>query len=276
MDRLRISENQKSVFITKKKPLRFLSLILCFCFLFLVSCVKQTDKTQDLKADVSTKVQTFISQTTLAETTVAKESESNERAKKETTTLSDKKKAETTNKKADETSTSVTTKKSAAKPSKTVSHSSKAAAATTSSNEKYCYLSIECKTVLDNLQKLDPAKTGVVPSDGIILKKTKVSFSNGESVYDVFKRVCQNNVCTHKCSYCKNRIQFESIISDFGSVYIRGIHFLYEKDCGTHSGWMYRVNGVFPNKAVDEYDVRENDLIEFVYTCNLNDTGSSF
>ncbi len=33
----------------------------------------------------------------------------------------------------------------------------------------------------------------------------------------------------------------------YDSSYIEGINHLYEFDCGKESGWMYKVNGWFPN-----------------------------
>ena len=57
----------------------------------------------------------------------------------------------------------------------------------------------------------------------------------------------------------------------YSSNYIRGIHQLYEKDCGTRSGWMYSVNGIFPNYGVSKYTVKNGDVIRFAYTCDLGE-----
>ena len=37
------------------------------------------------------------------------------------------------------------------------------------------------------------------------------------------------------------------------------------------SGWMYSVNGVFPNYGASSYNLRMETRIEWVYTCNLGD-----
>lgn len=50
----------------------------------------------------------------------------------------------------------------------------------------YCTLSVECKTVLDNMDKFSKNKKSVLPADGIILKSQKVLFYEGESVFDIF------------------------------------------------------------------------------------------
>jgi hypothetical protein len=54
-----------------------------------------------------------------------------------------------------------------------------------------------------------------------------------------------------------------------GGAYIRGAGGIYEFDCGAASGWMYRVNGVFPNAAVSAYTLQPGDAVELLYTCAL-------
>lgn len=53
--------------------------------------------------------------------------------------------------------------------------------------------------------------------------------------------------------------------------YIRAIGGLSEKDCGGASGWMYCVNGAFPNVSSDKYLINNNDRIELHYTVNFGD-----
>lgn len=56
-----------------------------------------------------------------------------------------------------------------------------------------CIISISCETILDNIDKCVESKKALVPEDGIILPATEVTFSDGESVYDVLQRVCKAN-----------------------------------------------------------------------------------
>lgn len=57
-------------------------------------------------------------------------------------------------------------------------------------------------------------------------------------------------------------------------MYVEGINGLKEFDKGPKSGWMYRVNGVFPEYASDAYSVKAGDRMEWVYTEDLgNDVG---
>ena len=127
-----------------------------------------------------------------------------------------------------------------------------------------CTFSIECSTILNNLNRLDPDKLEMVPSGGVILAKTTVSFHEGESVFDVLQRVCK-----------EKGIHMESSWTPiYNSAYIEGIHNLYEFDCGELSGWMYRVNGWYPNYGCSRYQLRDGDVVEWRYTCDLgNDVG---
>ena len=120
-----------------------------------------------------------------------------------------------------------------------------------------CTLTIECHTLLDNLDNVKEAKQKYVPASGVILKKTKVPFTEGETVYDILKRTCK-----------KAGIQLEvSYSGGYGSYYVEGIGHLYEFDCGRESGWVYRVNGKQPNYGCSSCVVQKGDNIVWSYTC---------
>ena len=55
----------------------------------------------------------------------------------------------------------------------------------------------------------------------------------------------------------------------YNSAYIEGIGNLYEFDCGPLSGWMYAVNGSFPNYGCSSCKVKNGDSIDWIYTCDL-------
>jgi len=122
-----------------------------------------------------------------------------------------------------------------------------------------CTISISCATILDHMDWLDPEKVELVPEDGWILKPTEVTFYEGESVFNVLQRTCKQQ-CIH--------MEFENTPM-YNSAYIEGIHNLYEFDCGEISGWMYQVNGWFPNYGCSRYQLQAGDVIEWVYTCDL-------
>lgn len=121
-----------------------------------------------------------------------------------------------------------------------------------------CTFVIECKTILDNKDKLKKGLEKYVPDDAVIFSKT-VGFDSGESVYDILRRICDENSIQMEASYTPA----------FSSYYVEGINNLYEFDCGQGSGWMYSVNGVFPNYGCSSYEPASNDKIAFRYTCEL-------
>lgn len=129
-----------------------------------------------------------------------------------------------------------------------------------------CTISISCATILDNMDNLDEEKMNIVPADGWILKPTTVTFNDGESVFDVLLRVCREQ---------KIHMEF-SDTPMYNSAYIEGIANVYEFDCGSLSGWMYKVNEWFPNYGCSRYVLKDGDIIGWVYTCDLGtDVGDS-
>ncbi len=134
-------------------------------------------------------------------------------------------------------------------------------------NTLKCTFSISCATVLDNMDMLDKSKKEIIPDDGWVLKPVTVTFNEGESVFDVLKQACKDN---------KIHLEF-SFTPIYNSAYIEGINNLYEFDCGSLSGWMYEVNDWFPNYGCSRYEVKNGDVIEWQYTCNLGeDVGESY
>ena len=120
-----------------------------------------------------------------------------------------------------------------------------------------CTIEIRCDTILNNMQDLKPGLDVYVPDSGTILPTTTVTFTQGESVFDVLKRICD-----------EYGIQIEyTWTTKYGSTYIEGINYLYEFSCGPQSGWMYKVNGWFPNYGCSEYILDAGDEIVWCYTC---------
>ena len=130
-----------------------------------------------------------------------------------------------------------------------------------------CIFSIECSTILNNLSMLEPEKLEMVPFDGVILSEITVVFHEGESVFDVLQRVCTENKIHMEASWTPM----------YNSAYIEGIHNLYEFDCGALSGWMYKVNGWYPNYGCSRYQLQDGDVVEWRFTCDLgNDIGGGY
>ncbi|MCR4719167.1 MAG: DUF4430 domain-containing protein [Firmicutes bacterium] len=133
--------------------------------------------------------------------------------------------------------------------------------------ELFCTLCVRCDTILDDTSRFDEGKLDILPKNGVIFAEQKVEFSDGESVFDVLLREMKNN-----------KIHLEFVNTPvYGSVYIEGIGNIYEFDAGELSGWMYRVNGEFPNFGCSKYILKQGDKVEFVYTCDLGkDVGGGY
>lgn len=137
----------------------------------------------------------------------------------------------------------------------------------TTQSEHTCTISIECSTILNNWDDLNEAKADFVPEDGWILYSSVVEYTPGESVYDLLYRVCRDSGIHMSARYTPM----------YGSYYVEGINQLYEFDCGELSGWMYSVNGWFPNYGCSQYEISDGDVIEWRYTCDLGrDVGDQY
>ena len=121
-------------------------------------------------------------------------------------------------------------------------------------------ISISCATLAGDMSKLEnPAIRDYIPEDGWILKTVTYAGTTENTVFDVLNTVCRNNDIQLEFSYTPL----------YESNYIEGINYLYEFDAGNQSGWMYKVNGWFPNYGCSSYYLSDGDVIEWVYTCDL-------
>ncbi|MGE8203800.1 DUF4430 domain-containing protein [Heyndrickxia sp. NPDC080065] len=129
--------------------------------------------------------------------------------------------------------------------------------------KKYVTISIRVDTILDNYDKLDKSLRSeqFVPKNGIILDTTKYELRDNENVFDILVRATRDH-----------RIHMEyqgANENKYGSVYIEGINHVYEFSVGELSGWMYSVNGWYPNYGASKYYLKDGDKIEWNYTCDL-------
>ena len=122
-----------------------------------------------------------------------------------------------------------------------------------------CMIMVECSTVFDNLEKLDKSVKDFIPEDGVIMEKREVPVYDNDNVYKVLQRELK-----------KDNILMEASFTG-SSAYIEGIDNIYEFSCGELSGWEYCVNGEYSNTSCSEYKVKDGDVIEWHYTCNLGE-----
>ena len=120
-----------------------------------------------------------------------------------------------------------------------------------------CTVSVRCDEILDNLDRFDKSKYNLIPEDGVIYFSENVEFNDGESAFDILLREMKKN---------KIHLEFE-YTPMFESSYVEGIGNIYEFDCGDMSGWIYKVNGKIASCGSSQYLVKENDVIEWIYSC---------
>lgn len=130
---------------------------------------------------------------------------------------------------------------------------------TVSDKKMTCTMSVTCSTILENIDKLNKEKLELIPQDGVIFAEQTVDFYEGESVFNLLRREMKKN---------KTHMEFVNT-PVYNSAYIEGIANIYEFDCGELSGWMYKVNGKFPNYGCSRYQLKQGDRVEWVYTCDL-------
>lgn len=129
-----------------------------------------------------------------------------------------------------------------------------------------CTVSISCAALLDHMSDLDAEKAELVPQDGWILAPVTVEFTEGQSAFEVLLNTVKANAI---------HMEYQATAL-YDTAYIEGIGGIYEFDCGALSGWMYRVNGWFPNYGSSRYGVQTGDTIEWVYSCDMGaDVGAN-
>ncbi len=104
-------------------------------------------------------------------------------------------------------------------------------------------------------EDINPAS--VIPDNGVIIAKTDTGLSDGASAFDALAAAARNA-----------RVRVDYIGSAYG-LYVTAIGDIYEYGFGENSGWLYRVNGVIPDKSCGEFILSDGDTVEFLYTCDL-------
>lgn len=121
-------------------------------------------------------------------------------------------------------------------------------------------LSVTCHNAVANGIQNWPGYSGVVPVGGVIYENGALAIVEGDTVLDALKQALKE----------------QKIPLNEKHGYVRSINGLSEKLRGEQSfpqsGWLYQVNGVFPNAAAGQYKLQAGDRVEWVYTCKPGDT----
>ena len=237
----------------------------------MTACSNAQKKDTKDQAQITTAAKESATQTEAAKTTSKKEKNEKKKDKKKLQkSKKNRKKTKSSTAKKKETSTTTAKKKEVKKKktkekttktkntketTKTTTASKNESTVQTAENqtteakqEQSCEFLISCKTVLSNKSALQ--SNYQVPAGGKIYEK-KMEFEEGDTVMDVLKRT--------------------GVDIDISKGYVAGIDGLYEFDCGKNSGWMYRVNGKFPNYMAGKCKLHDGDKVEWLYTCVRGD-----
>ena len=209
----------------------------------MTACSNAQKKDTKDQAQITTAAKENETQTEAAKTTSKKEKKNEKKKDKKKTTKTKNTKEKTTKTKNRKETTKTTTASKNESTAQTAENQT-----TEAKQEQSCEFLISCKTVLSNKSALQ--SNYQVPSGGKIYEK-KMEFQEGDTVMDVLKRT--------------------GVDIDVSKGYVAGIDGLYEFDCGKNSGWMYRVNGKFPNYMAGKCKLHDGDKVEWLYTCVRGD-----
>ena len=123
-----------------------------------------------------------------------------------------------------------------------------------------CTIEIRCDNATARKDTItNPGIRDAIPDDGTILEVTTYTGNEGFTVYDVLAAVtaAHNPVIP--------------IVANADRSYVSSINNLSEKNVGPTSGWTYRVNGVLPMMAANQYKVKDGDVIKWIYVCQMGD-----
>lgn len=100
----------------------------------------------------------------------------------------------------------------------------------------------------------------VISSNEVPLAPTEFTIEDGDTVLDALIAITK-----------KYKIQMDYRGGQGSMAYVEGIDNVYEFDRGQGSGWMYRINGIFPDRGVGVVPLMGGDRVEFLYTTDLGE-----
>ncbi|MBT9672395.1 DUF4430 domain-containing protein [Secundilactobacillus kimchicus] len=108
-----------------------------------------------------------------------------------------------------------------------------------------------------NTEQVQVQIFGPLEEGNKVLKSGNVAIKDGDTAFDVLK-------------------QLDSDISYTGSgssIYVTRIGSYTAGSGGVGGGWLYNVNGSYPNASAGSYKVKSGDLVQWVWTSTLGDRG---
>ena len=251
-------------FTTKQLAIAFVAI--AFVFIFGFTAYRGITGQFQSQPTISNEVKSSIKKKDISKKEETKQIESQEESKKTDTKSSDSSSKQETKKQE----TKKTETKSASSKQETKKQDKKKPETNTSSSKHETsapqYVNSSSKQETSAPQQVEPPK-----------QETSIKQTVSVQVIGVNSTMMQGNIEVNSSSTAYSvlrelaRQNGKSISTKgFGStVYVSGIDGLKEFDHGRSSGWMYKVNGVFPSRGSSNVKLKPGDVIEWVYTCDL-------
>lgn len=109
--------------------------------------------------------------------------------------------------------------------------------------KKYATISVDKRTI----------------NKGYVVPATKVELQSGDTAWSLLKRMLDERGISYEYEWN----------SKYESVYVQSIAGDGEFDHGSGSGWMYNVNGWYPNYGASKYVLNDGDTLQWRYTTDL-------
>ncbi len=110
-------------------------------------------------------------------------------------------------------------------------------------------ISVLCDLAVGN-PSLNPGVS--VPADGVMASGLSLTLIPGQTAFDALK---QTGLALDYSGSPSRK-----------NVYLRGIDGLYERDCGPASGWVFSLNGGYPNTSCSNVTLNDGDVVAFQFT----------
>ncbi|NOV04323.1 DUF4430 domain-containing protein [Paenibacillus sp. LMG 31457] len=94
-----------------------------------------------------------------------------------------------------------------------------------------------------------------------VIPATSVELQSGDTAWSLLKRVLDSRGISYKYEWSEK----------YDSVYVQSIAGDGEFDHGSGSGWMYNVNGDYPDFGATKYTLQDGDSLQWRYTTNLGE-----
>lgn len=241
----------------KKRLIQFilLGVIIIISFSFLFIYAKQDNKKKPVGVSYIDHQPTLTSKHKDTEKKSSKEDDNIKEKDKKTTSNQQGKQEEkvTSNSEQKETENNKTSQKqSATQKNESVK---KDEAPVKQPEIKTVTISIDMKNILNHKGEVDARFQKFIPADGVLLAPIHMEIQEGDTVYDMLTRACEQ----------------QGIPLDASGGYVKYINNIGEFDAGKSSGWLYTVNGELCSMGSTQYQVKPNDVIAWRYTVSVGD-----